>query len=145
MSALLIDTHVWAWAVTTSEKISDEARRSIKNASKNQVSTVSAFDTTQKIRLESWPEMEPHIGTLKERVTTLAAPLSIEMASLAGLLDWDHRDPFDRLITATAPALKCKLVSKDPQFDLLATRDDWQGGSGRRGFATGRVAFDRPL
>ena len=45
----------------------------------------------------------------------------------AGLLAWDHRDPFDRMIAATAIELSCPLISKDPAFDGLAGFTGWCG------------------
>lgn len=43
------------------------------------------------------------------------------------MLDWPHRDPFDRLIAATAVELRCSLVSKDTAFDALDGTAGWHG------------------
>jgi PIN domain nuclease of toxin-antitoxin system len=34
-------------------------------------------------------------------------------------LSWSNRDPFDRIIAATAIARRCPLVSSDAVFDTL--------------------------
>lgn len=34
-------------------------------------------------------------------------------------MDWDHRNPFDRIIAATGAALGVPLVSADTVFDPL--------------------------
>lgn len=44
------------------------------------------------------------------------------VALTAGQLIWDHRDPFDRLIAATALERKLALVSADAAFDMVVTR-----------------------
>jgi PIN domain nuclease of toxin-antitoxin system len=49
------------------------------------------------------------------------------IAIRAALLPWQHRDPFDRLIAATAIALKTPLVSSDTAFDMLSGEADWLG------------------
>lgn len=46
---------------------------------------------------------------------------------LAGSLEWDHRDPFDRMIAATAIELATPLVSADPAFDGLSAVSGWPG------------------
>lgn len=45
----------------------------------------------------------------------------------AGGMDWSHRDPFDRMIAATAIELACPVVSKDSAFDGLRGRFGWRG------------------
>ena len=42
----------------------------------------------------------------------VAAPLTPETCLRAGLADWDHRDPFDRLLAATAETLAVPLVTR---------------------------------
>jgi len=42
-----------------------------------------------------------------------------QTARTAGLLDVDHRDPFDRLLAAQAMADDLLLVSSDPAFRLF--------------------------
>ena len=42
-------------------------------------------------------------------------------------MQWSHRDPFDRMIAATAIALGCPLISKDAAFDGLCGVPEWQG------------------
>jgi PIN domain nuclease of toxin-antitoxin system len=37
-------------------------------------------------------------------------------------MDWDHRDPFDRLILATAQLMHISLISADTVFDGRVTR-----------------------
>jgi PIN domain nuclease of toxin-antitoxin system len=41
---------------------------------------------------------------------------------IAGMMDWPHRDPFDRLLAATAMHYKLPLVSADAVFDGIVTR-----------------------
>ncbi len=36
---------------------------------------------------------------------------------LSKLSDWEHHDPFDRIIATTAEVSGAHLVSKDPDFD----------------------------
>jgi PIN domain nuclease of toxin-antitoxin system len=40
----------------------------------------------------------------------------------AGVMAWDHRDPFDRLLAATAQRLGCPIISADAAFDGVVQR-----------------------
>jgi PIN domain nuclease of toxin-antitoxin system len=44
-----------------------------------------------------------------------------DIGLLAGLLDWPRRDPFDRIIAATAIELNLSLPSADAVFDTLSS------------------------
>jgi PIN domain nuclease of toxin-antitoxin system len=50
---------------------------------------------------------------LVNRSAVSVEPISVEIAALAHTLGFVHRDPFDRLIVATAYALGCPLVTAD--------------------------------
>lgn len=42
-------------------------------------------------------------------------------------MTWNHKDPFDRMIAATAMELACPLISKDTAFDDLEGVPGWTG------------------
>lgn len=67
-----------------------------------------------------------------ERLAVLAqeqgasiAALTPEVCLNASMLAWDHRDPFDRLLAATAIDKQIALVSADAVFDDLNGKADW--------------------
>jgi len=66
------------------------------------VSPISVYEVMRKARLGEWPEIVPHIGELVAEGQTISATLSRAVAARARVIDWLHRDPFDRLIAATA-------------------------------------------
>ena len=121
----MLDTHVWAWTLTDDRRISDRARREIAGAESVCVSAISFFEIAQKVRLGKWPEMSPHLDRLPELLESqraLAAALETADCLLAGAMDWTHRDPFDRLLAATALRRRIPIVSADPVFDGLISR-----------------------
>lgn len=125
MTAILLDTHAWTWSLSADNRLSPQASAAIANAELVLVSPISFFEIAQKVRLGKWPEMAPFAGQLAGILADqggLAADFSPEICLRAGLLDWDHRDPFDRLILATAQAMRVALVSADPVFDGRITR-----------------------
>jgi len=53
--------------------------------------------------------------------------LSPEASLLASTLEWPHRDPFDRIIGATAITAGLTLISADTVFDGLTNQPKWPG------------------
>ena len=99
------------------------AREAIQAADAVFVSPISIYEIGQKVRVGKWPAMAPHLeglqALLRER-GGLTAPLTLEICLAASMMDWPHRDPFDRLIAATAEALGLSLVTKDAVFGTRA-------------------------
>lgn len=125
MTAVLLDTHVWAWSLSDEPLISDRARAAIENATQVLVSPISFFEIGQKVRLGKWPEMVPFIDQLAdllEQQGAAAAVLDPGVCLTAATLPWPHRDPFDRLIAATALRLNVTLVSADTAFEGVVAR-----------------------
>lgn len=122
MTAVLMDTHVWVWSFLTPEKLSEPAMSAIGNATTALVSPVSFFEIAQKVRLGKWPELNHAVVELQSIMQvqgSVEAPLASEICTNAGQLNWPHRDPFDRLIAATALHLNIPLVTKDAAFASL--------------------------
>ncbi|MEM6742399.1 MAG: type II toxin-antitoxin system VapC family toxin [Pseudomonadota bacterium] len=120
MPGVLLDTHVFAWALLDSPRLTATARAAILEADRVCISAVSFYQIGQKVRLGKWPEMAPHaaaLPALARRQGAVPLPLSAEAATAAALLDWPHRDPFDRLIAAAAALEPLTLVSADAAFD----------------------------
>ncbi len=125
MTAILLDTHAWAWSLTGDSRLSRPALSAIAQATSVCVSAVSFFEIAQKVRLGKWPEMAPHVSDLSGLLTEqggIALPLDPAIAISAGLLDWPHRDPFDRLLAATAQHHNLPIISTDIVFDGMVQR-----------------------
>jgi PIN domain nuclease of toxin-antitoxin system len=58
---------------------------------------------------------------LEEQGGTIA-PLEARICLAASLMPWEHRDPFDRLLAASASHFHLPLVSADIVFDGVVTR-----------------------
>lgn len=69
----------------------------------------------------------PRLASLFITQNEQVAPVFSEIALLAAALDWPHRDPFDRILAASAIQERLLLVSADTAFDGLGDRSDWPG------------------
>ncbi|MGV1848617.1 MULTISPECIES: PIN domain-containing protein [unclassified Rhizobium] len=49
----------------------------------------------------------------------------ILLLQYASMMNWGHRDPFDRLLAATAMDSRIAIISADVVFDALDDLGDW--------------------
>ena len=123
MSAVLLDTHAWAWSLTGYERLSKTAASAILQAESVYVSPISFYEIGQKVRFGKWPQMETYVTQLQsllQRQGGMVSTLSSEICLRAATLEWTHRDPFDRLLAATAQDQGIPIVSADVAFDSVA-------------------------
>lgn len=125
MTAVLLDTHTWAWSLAGDERLSKPALAAIAAADMVLVSPITFFEIAQTVRLGKWPEMEPFVedlaALLGEQGGSVAG-FDPAVCLAAGMMAWPHRDPFDRLLAATALHYNLPLVSADPAFDGIVRR-----------------------
>jgi PIN domain nuclease of toxin-antitoxin system len=130
VSPVLLDTHAWAWSLTGDDRLSQPAAAAIEDADFVFISPITFFEIGQKVRHGKWPEMQLFVSRLPDLLEEQGgkvATLDPGTCLAAALLDWPHRDPFDRILAATALGSSLPLVSADTQFDDLA-----DGGGIRR-------------
>jgi len=130
LSSYLLDTHVWAWGIKFDQQLPRRIAELIQNADSIQVSAISLYEITQKVKLGKWSEMEPHANNLVQILSDQGGNLisvDAEVAQVAGMLEWQHRDPFDRLLAATSIVKRIPIMTADIAFDQLQGRKGWPG------------------
>lgn len=124
MKNLLLDTHTLIWALGRPDKLGDAAKRSLEDKTNGlYVSSVSAWEIANKHRIGKLPGVEhllENFSTYLNRLGASELGLSMDHAILGGQLNWQHRDPFDRMLAAQAIIEDLVLVSRDPAFQELA-------------------------
>ncbi len=123
---LLLDSHAVYWWVAGSRRLSATARGLIldrKNAVL--VSAVSIYELEWKAQRSriALPSQELRAALRRNGVDDLA--ITHDHADYAAQLDWDHRDPWDRLLAAQARLENCALVSVDEVFDAVGVARQW--------------------
>ena len=125
MKALLLDTHAWVWSLTGDRRLAKTALAAIERSEAVLLSAISFCEIGQKVRLGKWPEMASFVDdlpSLLEAQGGAVADLDARICLIAGTMDWSHRDPFDRIIAATALRRDLTLVSADLVFDGVVAR-----------------------
>jgi PIN domain nuclease of toxin-antitoxin system len=118
---MLLDTHALVWAMSAPAELSSVARRALEDATQWCLSAASLYEINYKARIGKWPEVVPLLAfDLCARLRAAGfdvVPASGAIMQRAGSFDWTHRDPFDRIIVATALARGLSVVSKDATLD----------------------------
>ena len=127
---VVIDTHVLAWSLIKPALLPQKCIKMLKSGINVLVAPCSLHEICLKVRKGEWDAMAPHADQLDGLCAAQGfaiAPYTARMATIAGGLNWDHLDPFDRMIAATAAEMSAKLMSKDAAFDTIPGPARWQG------------------
>ena len=123
---LLLDSHAVYWWVAGSRRLSAAASGLILDRENAVlVSAVSIYELEWKARRSriAFPPQELRAALRRNAVEDL--PISHDHAEYAAQLDWDHRDPWDRLLAAQALLENCALISMDGVFDTIGVDRRW--------------------
>ena len=125
MRRLLLDSHIWFWYATGSERLPKKLREEIDFAvGRCWFSPISVWElgilvAKGRLRIDggyrSWVERSLELLALRE------APINIEVVFQARELKLPHDDPADRFLAATATLFDLTLVTVDQ--NLVAA--DW--------------------
>lgn len=119
---ILLDTHAWFWALSEPERLSDKALKKIKTTkpSDRGIASISIWEFVMMVTrarvqihipIDQW--LQQAISDTGITVFKLSPPVAIDSCSLPGEF---HKDPADRLITATARVHELTLITKDTKI-----------------------------
>jgi PIN domain nuclease of toxin-antitoxin system len=120
MGKFLLDTHTFVWLDNEPERLSRVAKRTIRSrGAEIFVSAISLYEIVYKVRKQHGGYSKDLILKLNQQVRLYdlrVLPVQAHHSIRAATMDWDHRDPFDRLIAAQALEESCILVTADAEF-----------------------------
>ncbi|WP_337270138.1 type II toxin-antitoxin system VapC family toxin [Oryzifoliimicrobium ureilyticus] len=123
---LLLDSHAVYWWTIGSARLSPHARALIEDKNNTVlVSAVSFYELDNKMRLKKLDlkPQELRVAVTASGLQTLA--INDVHAELAAAFDWEHRDPWDRILAAQTRLEHCALVSTDVVFDAVLHERIW--------------------
>lgn len=112
---VLLDTHILLWALADDPRLSNNAQKLIENAAEIYVSAATFWEMAIKVGLG---KLTVDLDEVREYCLAsgfVELPITSEHAIAVKDLEEHHKDPFDRLIVATAMSEPMKLLTADPQ------------------------------
>jgi PIN domain nuclease of toxin-antitoxin system len=110
---LLLDTHVFLWAVADSRLLKPQARRAIEAAEQVYVSAASIWEIALKARIGKLKADPEALMDAIEASGFVELPVRAAHAVGVAKLALHHNDPFDHLLLAQAIAEPLKLLTAD--------------------------------
>ena len=110
---LLLDTHVFLWAITGAARLKPASRRKIEAAAVVYVSAASIWEIAIKAALG---RIEADVPALTDAIAESGfaeLPVRAQHAARVASLPLHHGDPFDRLLVAQALTEPLRLVTAD--------------------------------
>lgn len=110
---LLLDTHIFLWAVAGSAALKREARRMIEAADQVYVSAASIWEVAIKASLGRIEADANQLAAAIDPSGFVELPVTAVHAAGVAALAPHHGDPFDRLLVAQAMAEPLRLLTAD--------------------------------
>lgn len=111
---LLLDTHVAIWWADNPSVLKAKAITAIADpANTVWFTSASAWELAIKVRAG---KLQVDVAKLVDQLTRNGIRLlgiGVDDVIAAGSLDWEHRDPFDRMIVAQARRLGLQVITRD--------------------------------
>ncbi|MBK9184175.1 MAG: type II toxin-antitoxin system VapC family toxin [Candidatus Kapabacteria bacterium] len=129
MQNILLDTHALLWFDQEPERFSPRVKKALRRKSATIfVSPVSLYELQRKLEIGKLPQAARLLENIDRRMVDYDfrfLPITARHAIVAARLDWDHRDPFDRLLVAQATEENCTIVSADQRFSQAGIHVMW--------------------
>lgn len=122
---LLLDTHIWLWALLEPERLSPAVRSALTSGEHELwLSPISVWEAhllaeRGRVRVEGSPA--EWVTGMVQALPRREAVLTAEIALASRRLALDHDDPADRFLAATAQVLELTLVTADSR--LIGSRE----------------------
>ena len=112
---ILADTHILLWSIYDDDKLSDKAKNYlIDGRNRFYYSLISIWEVAIKNNIGKMPVPAEDLLEGCDEMGFVPLPLKKEhILRLQSLSEWEHRDPFDRMLVAQAEAEKLQFLTED--------------------------------
>ncbi len=125
---IMLDSSALILWLNGEEELSPAALAAIKTADRRVISSISIWEIALKVkqgRLLMRLTPDQLAGTLSQakdvEIVSVDAQTWVDSVSL----DWDHRDPADRVIVALARRFNCPIVTSDRRIQSYYGQTVW--------------------
>ena len=117
---LLLDTHIWIWAVTAPQNLGRDTQRALQRANNelylSPVSIWEAHHLVRRKRLRTKSDFSQWLDKTLAQVPLREAPFTFSVALAASQIELPESDPGDVFLAATARTFDLTLVTADSQL-----------------------------
>lgn len=128
---LLLDTQVALWWLLDAPELSPRTRAAVRGATQVHISAASTWEVAIKRAIGKLALVLPQGMSFPDACRAhgfTLADVTHADADAVATLDAERRDPFDRLLAATARRRGWTLVTRDPHFAELGVATLWHEG-----------------
>ena len=128
MTEALLDTHTLVWLAWDMPELPPSAKAELEDSQTLvKVSIASFWEIGIKSSLGKWdlPGDVLALQTLVEAQGIEIVPITVQAIHQITQMEQHHKDPFDRIIAATALTSGSLLFSDDAVFDLYGVARRW--------------------
>ena len=125
---IVLDTSALVFWTLNRDRLSRTAAQAISDADRIVLSSISIWEIGIKVKKEqlSIPISIQEFTDKLEQIDRLdILPVDVQTWIKNLELDWDHRDPADRTIVATASLHACPLVTSDSAIRAFYSQAIW--------------------
>lgn len=125
---IVLDTSALIFWTLNRDRLSRTAAQAISDADRIALSSISIWEIGIKVKKEqlSIPVSIQEFTDKLEQIDRLEIlPVDVQTWIKNLELDWDHRDPADRTIVATASLHACPLVTSDAAIRAFYSQAIW--------------------
>jgi PIN domain nuclease of toxin-antitoxin system len=115
----VLDTCALLWLTLESDSLSPKAHKAIAGADRLVVSAISVWEIgikNSRKKLDLGTDYMDYVGRLSRISDVEILPVGHMLWERSSMLDWEHRDPADRVIVALATELGATLISDDAEM-----------------------------
>jgi PIN domain nuclease of toxin-antitoxin system len=115
---IIIDTHIFLWALSNPDRLGDQKRAAVEDLSNTvYVSAVSVAELMIKGSIGKL-QIDFNPVELAEESGFTLLDFSAEAALLLKEMPFHHKDPFDRMLIAQSLANDFPLMTEDPKIAM---------------------------
>ena len=129
---MLLDTHIWLWALLDPARLSRAVRALLASPAETlRLSPISVWEAVmlaERGRIALEPDPRSWLDRALAAAPVAEAPLTFEVAMARRSIALEHRDPADRFIAASALVFGLTLVTADarlldcPDIEVMPNR-----------------------
>jgi PIN domain nuclease of toxin-antitoxin system len=124
---VLLDTHVFLWAITDESRLSARAR-AVMTSADSWFSVASIWEVIVKVQAGRMSLPRPAGPFLTSELASSRVqvlPITLDHVLRVETLDPHHRDPFDRILAAQSIEENLPVVTADPLLERYPIRRIW--------------------